>query len=349
MKLSFATKFAIGTALLIGVGYLLYTLAFITLTVAAGFTLFLIIDQMLDWLRRQGLSQKQAQVVLGLGGTAVFVAFFLYVSLPLLEQIQGFGQQFPQFLEGVRERVALFEEANPFIKGLGERSRAEMTAIVQSILALSGSILTALITIPIITVTLLATRKELSLLFSQAIPNNQFEVTTTVVHQIVDHIKTYVSAKSLETLIMIVIQAAGFWLIGLPQGLFLGVLAGTLNIIPYIGPLLSIVPVALIAISFGSGKLLGLSLLVIFIAQLIDNALLQTWLVSKYVNVHPLIAVIVTLIGGEVLGPLGLILAIPLYVISRIIFTGLYDYLRALQRHEFLLEQEESAKQHAAH
>jgi predicted PurR-regulated permease PerM len=131
-------------------------------------------------------------------------------------------------------------------------------------------------------------------------------------------------------------------LIGLPFPLLLGIISGLLNIIPYLGPLLTLVPVGLAAFLGGGTNLAIWAMGVVLIVQLIDNAVLQTWLVSQFVDVHPVMAFIVTLVFGELLGPVGMVIGIPAYVISKILIGGLWDYVKALQRHEQILSYQKS-------
>ena len=349
MNWSFYVRFFGGILVLMMVAGFLYQFSIVTLTITGGFVLYFLVEQLIDTFKRYGLSEKQTYLVLALGTAALFVAFILYVSIPLFEQVKTFSTQLPETVDKLSAQLADLKGTFPFIDQISAGVKKQLVEAAKGALSLSGALVTALITIPIITITLLATRKEISLTLKNLIPNDYFEVTMTIVNDIVEHVQDYVGAKSLETIAMMIIQAVGFELIGLPHGLLLGIVAGLLNIIPYLGPLLSVVPVGLVALVSGDPRLLGLAIAVIVIAQLIDNTILQTVLLAKYVDVHPLIVVIVTLVGGELLGAIGLIAAIPLYVISKILILGWYDCASALERRSFLLEQEESEKHHDAH
>jgi predicted PurR-regulated permease PerM len=85
-------------------------------------------------------------------------------------------------------------------------------------------------------------------------------------------------------------------------------------------------------------------MIVIFIAQVIDNAILQTVLISKFVNIHPLMVVLITLIAGEVAGVIGMVVAIPVYVVAKIAIGGIYEYLKSVERHERILKMEKQVQ-----
>jgi predicted PurR-regulated permease PerM len=123
-----------------------------------------------------------------------------------------------------------------------------------------------------------------------------------------------------------------------------GILAGILNIIPYLGPLFAAGPVGIVAFLSGGFPLFGLSMMIIFIAQAIDNTILQTVLISKFVNINPLMVVLLTLIAGEVAGAIGMIVAIPVYVVAKIAIGGIYEYLKSVERHEHILKAEKQVQ-----
>lgn len=339
MNLSFIAKFSFGLLILIGFGAFLYKFSIFTLTLLGGIIFYFIVDQMREYLTGKGLSTWQAYAVILLLTHIALVGFLLYVSLPLFAQLQGIAKQFPSMLSNVQTYLGQFGEVLPAETILSELNGV-VASTIQAFLGASGALITALITIPIITTTLLATKKELSKAFFAMVPNDYYEVTVTLSHRIVSHVRDYITVRAIQTLAMIVIHSIGFLLIGLPHALLLGMASGLLNIIPYLGLVINVIPLFLVSLAQGDITLFGLSLAVLAIAQLVDNTVLQTWLVSKYVDIHPLAVVIVTLLGGELFGALGLIAAIPIYVISRILIVGWYDVLKAIERHEKLLAQE---------
>ncbi|MBI4146022.1 AI-2E family transporter [Candidatus Woesearchaeota archaeon] len=327
---------------------LLYYFSMVTLTIAAGFVLYLLVEQALGVCRRNGLSDGESYVVLSLIGLALFVAFVLYVSIPLVEQVRQISDSLPTTFERLNEQLAHVREMFPFIDKIIDGAKAQLFDSVKTLLDYSGALITGLVTAPIIAGTLVATRKELGQLLKSYIPNDYFEVIMTIVYNSVAHLEDYVSAKGIETVGMIIIYAIGFQLISMPNGLLLAIVGGLLNIIPYLGPLLTAPLFGFAAIVAGDWSLAGWAMVVLGVGQFVDNMILQTWVLAKYVDLHPLLVIIVTLLGGELFGALGLIIAIPIFVISKLILVGLYDILRALQRHEVLLEQEERDKQYHA-
>lgn len=114
----------------------------------------------------------------------------------------------------------------------------------------------------------------------------------------------------------------GLWLVGLPYSGFVGVLAGLLDIIPYIGPLLASIVAVIIAL-FTEPILALWSLIVIIIVQQIETHLVRPKVMSDQVGIHPVIVILAILAGAAVMGFIGMLLAIPVVAIIKALY-GFY-------------------------
>ena len=102
----------------------------------------------------------------------------------------------------------------------------------------------------------------------------------------------------------------GLTIIGMKYALALAVLAGLLEVVPTLGPIISAIPAALIG--FSSSYVLGLSNIALyFIVQQLENNLLVPLVMKKIVGVHPIVTLIALIVGGKLAGVLGVLLAVP--------------------------------------
>lgn len=345
MKSSLYAKFGLGIVLLAIAGFLMYEFWIITLNIVCGFLLYLLIEKCVDFLERRNITGTPAYALLTLFFAGVVIAGILFVIMPFVNQLNGFAGQLPQIFDQINQELLQWKGIVPFALPTYEVLKTQLFTSLGGIVENSTTIFTSIATILIIALTLLASRKTLWNAMIAKIPNNYFEVTVSVMHNIVDNIQKYIVAKSVETVVMVVLHAIGFWLIGFPAPLLFGIIAGLLNLIPYIGVLFTIVPVGLAAFATGGYPLVGLSMLVIMLGRVFDDFYLQCWVIEKFVNVHPLTTVIVILVAGELMGAVGMVIAIPVYVIVKIVLQGMHDYLRSVQRHEQFLEEELPQKQ----
>lgn len=148
-----------------------------------------------------------------------------------------------------------------------------------------------------------------------------------------------------EVIIIFVLLTTGLSIIGIPlsTALVIALLAGFLNIIPYIGPLTGAVLGILIALLNNINMpmyeellpLLGFIALVFGIVQLIDNLVLQPLIYSSSVFAHPLEIFLLILVAGSLAGPVGMILAVPAYTILRVVgyeFFAQYEVVKRLTK-----------------
>jgi len=143
----------------------------------------------------------------------------------------------------------------------------------------------------------------------------------------------------MDALIVGILSTVGLFIINLvfdgpiPYFFFIGMLAGVANLIPYLGPIVGAVPALTLAI-LNNPPNLGIVLLwiviVFVIVQVIDNAIVSPLVVSKSVNMHPVIVVTVVIIGGNIAGAMGMLFAVPftgiIKVTSSQIIWGLKNY-----------------------
>jgi putative permease len=155
-----------------------------------------------------------------------------------------------------------------------------------------------------------------------------FELALNLQYQINRQLSDFIRARLLEATIVGVVVWTGLALISFPYAILLGVFAGLTNLIPYIGPLIGAVPAVLIAlVAYGDGVTILLVSVVYVGAQLIDNMIVIPFIVAKIVNLHPIIVVVVILIGAQSAGILGMIISIPVACIIKLTAEALYHHL----------------------
>jgi len=144
-----------------------------------------------------------------------------------------------------------------------------------------------------------------------------------------------------ELVCVIALISIGMYIIGLENALFIGVLAGIFNIIPYIGPLIGGAIGCMIGLTTLSPEvfadqsgMLILQMLIVFVTtNLIDEFVLQPTIFSRSVKAHPIEIFIIILMAGTLFGPIGMVLAIPTYTLLRIIaieFFSHWDFVQNL-------------------
>lgn len=144
----------------------------------------------------------------------------------------------------------------------------------------------------------------------------------------------YIVGIFIIMLIIAILNSLGLYLLGVDYAVFFGVLAAVLTIIPYLGIVIgSLLPTLYVLITTGSFWL-ALSVVLLFaVIQLLEGNLITPNIVGSRVNINPFIAILALLFGGMLLGATGIILAIPIVGIFKIIC----DEITSLQPIGFLI------------
>jgi putative permease len=162
----------------------------------------------------------------------------------------------------------------------------------------------------------------------EAIPNPIFEKSYVLFSQFNTKFGEYIIAKFIEATILGTIVTAGLLIIGFPYPFLLGFIAGVTNILPYLGPVLGIIPALAIAFLAKDPSASMVGMLVVFaLANLIDMILVFPLLVSKIVNLHPIVVIVSIIVGSQLAGVPGMIVVIPFVAFFKLLFKEIYKDL----------------------
>ncbi|PZE19472.1 AI-2E family transporter [Paenibacillus xerothermodurans] len=135
----------------------------------------------------------------------------------------------------------------------------------------------------------------------------------------------YIRGQLLVCVIIGLLAYIGYWLIGMPYALLLACLVAVFNIIPYVGPFFGAVP-ALIMASTVSLNMVLLVALVNTICQILEGNVISPQVVGRSLKMHPLLIIFALLVGGELGGIVGLILAVPFFAVMKVILQHVFMY-----------------------
>jgi predicted PurR-regulated permease PerM len=128
----------------------------------------------------------------------------------------------------------------------------------------------------------------------------------------------YIAGQGILILVIGSMSLAAYWLIGLPYVLVLGFVAGVMEVVPLIGPLLGAIPAVLVALSLGPDKLIWVIIATLVIQQL-ENSVLVPRVMRRAVGVNPFVSLLAIFAFGSLLGIAGTLMAIPLAAIIQLL------------------------------
>jgi len=194
------------------------------------------------------------------------------------------------------------------------------------------ALLSLVVIVPIVTFFLLADGHLIAKAFLAMVPNTYFEMSILLIHKIISSLKSFLRGQMIDAAAVGIMTTAGLAVIGIPYFLVIGIVAGVGNLIPYLGPVIGLVP-ALFAVVMQPGGLTAIAvikvIIVIVLVQFIEGTFVYPIAVGKSVNLHPLVVIIGVTVGGQIGGILGMLIAIPLISIVIVTFEVLHSYLKS--------------------
>jgi putative permease len=174
-------------------------------------------------------------------------------------------------------------------------------------------------------------------------PNRHFEMVRDLSYLVSRQLAHFVRGRIIEAIIVGLVVAVGLSFTDIRYAPMLGIFAGVTNLIPYIGPIIGMVPGILIAfVDLGVGaQFWWIVILYILIAQvLIDNFILIPILISRVANLHPLLVFFAIIAGGKFYGIIGMIIGVPIVSVIKIALQEIRTYRRTFRLPESALEGE---------
>lgn len=148
-------------------------------------------------------------------------------------------------------------------------------------------------------------------------PRHQVLFFEAAVHTVVGG---YVRGQLLLSLTIGLMAAGGTWLIGVPYPLVLGLAAGFFELVPMLGPILGALP-AIILAALHSWQLAGVTVCLYIVIQQLEAHVIAPRIIGHAVGIHPIVAILAVLLGAELDGAFGALVAVPiagfLYVVAQ--------------------------------
>ena len=223
----------------------------------------------------------------------------------------------------------------------------EISFYAQRLFAFLGSIIAAFFSISFITFLFMRDEQLFPNIVLLLTPPKQYDAVKEIMRNIKLILTRYFIGILLDMTFVATLTAIGLSIFGLKNALLIGLFAGILNVIPYIGPLLGCGFALLIGISSNLNldfytqliPLVGKITLTFLFVQLIDALFFQPLVISNTVKAHPLEIFIVILIAGTIAGITGMVVAIPIYTIIRIISNQFFKKFKIIQQLTHNLEE----------
>ncbi|MBU2598359.1 MAG: AI-2E family transporter [Actinobacteria bacterium] len=271
----------------------------------------------------------------------IIVLFFTSLIPMLIGQFKNFGQKIPDYLKTVEagllsyeryyQRVIKTEQLKEILDEITNQLRDFIISIAVKAPEFTTDILKLLFNIFIAILCsfyLLKDRDKLKESLFKIIPAKYSDEISLILRKANNSISIFFKGQLMVALIITVFYFIALSIFRIEFALFLGLVAGLFNIIPYIGPIIGTIPAALVAFFDSPWKALGI-IIVFIVINWIEELVIRPKILSQRLGLHPLIIIFALIVGGFLFGMLGLIVAIP---IAAFIQELIYHYLLKQER-----------------
>jgi len=308
------------------------------ISILIAFVTYFLLSPAVGYLERRGLSRQLATAIPFFTLTILIVASIQILIPTLIEQSKDLQLAFPKYIDaGSRFLANLERQISSFmaqvypidVKGeIGPRVTAMAQSLFQNVPDYISQSLAVVFLAPFISYFMLTDGPSFMRKLLSLVPNRFFELALHLNYQISGQLGGFIRARILESALVGMVIWVGLLIVGFPFALILAVVAGIMNVIPYLGPFIGAAPAIIIHFANGGSNTALLWLLFIYaLAQILDIVLIVPFVVAKIVDLHPVTVVLAVIVGSQMMGILGMIISIPLFSALKVSAYAIYKHL----------------------
>ncbi|MTI94956.1 MAG: AI-2E family transporter [Firmicutes bacterium] len=276
---------------------------------------------------------------------AVFVIYFVFFGLLFIgiarlvpvvtAEVNRLASRIPEYTAQIQTYIVEFNEATDRLQlpqsvelALEENIHnleAYLLGLLGRMPEFTTNIARAIFNIVLILILTFYFLKDFSLVrdsFYRLLPREHQAKTRKIIYEIDHSLGNYIRGQLIITTIIAISTYLGLLFLGVDFALILGLIAGITNIIPYFGPFFGAIPAVLVALL--KSPILALKVaIVITLIQQVESHLVAPQVLGKSMGMHPLIVILALLAGGQFMGITGMIIAVPVLAVLRILLRNL--------------------------
>lgn len=251
---------------------------------------------------------------------AVVSTLLAVVVPPLVEETRRLILTLPPYLNQILEKASIDKSV----------LQSQLSDVSRNAFAITLSIFDNFLTVIfllVVTFYLLLERENLENRSAALFVGKEERVRKLII-QIEEKLGSWFRGQLFLSLVIGLLTYIGLLILGIPYALPLAVVAGVLEVIPVIGPIISAIPSVLIALSISPILSLGVAAMY-FIIQQLENNLIVPQVMRRAVGLNPLVVILAIAIGSRLLGIAGALLAVPIAVVVQVIATEIIKEKKA--------------------
>lgn len=342
-------------------GWMLYAIKEITSLLILAYGIALLLDPIVDRLERMKIPRSAAIIGLSVFCVMIFLVLAAIAVPILITEYSVLITNLPSYLDtgsvkleellrnwfNIETSINLgkfVEEAKGIVRALDVEQMKNVTQAIQATVLSGYSFALTILNLtllPFFVYYIGCDIDSFHRMVVRCLPAHVRGSVVSVCGEIMKHIYSFFKGQIIVSCIMAVLYSIGLEIVGLPSALIVGTIAGLLNIVPYLGVTLGFLLATLITVVHDfSWMQMGNIVAVFVVVGALEGTVLTPRIVGKSVGLHPLGVILALVIGGQLFGLLGLVLAIPAAASVRVLlqhakrFVDSYDDLEAVPPQE---------------
>ena len=299
----------------------------VLLVAFAGVILALSLRGASDWLAaRLPLGPRPAVGLVALTVVGVFVGVGWLLADELANQLDELAQRLPRAVQQVTDRLRQYEWGRFLLDGVPTPDSGMVATATGALSTTLGTALGLIANVVIVAFVALYVALDPRTYMRGAlavVPHRHRPRAREILHALGVTLRRWLLGRLVAMLLIGGLTALGLWVIGVRLWLTLGLLAGLLNFIPYIGPLVSFVPAALLAALDGPTKALWVGALYLAV-QTLESYVVTPLVEQRAVSLPPAMTLTAQVVLGVIFGFTGLLVATPLTAVAMVMVDKLY-------------------------
>ncbi len=262
----------------------------------------------------------------------------IHIFVPFLSELSEFTKSLPDTFTELQKTILEMQQTYnlnvlpPEIQGVitkmvqevGEYTLKLAQFSLSAIFSLASTVI-ELIVVPFITFYMMKKGSTFANLFASFFPEQYQAHIKTMIDEIHFVLKAYIHGQLLLSVLMAFVVFIGMWILDIPYPLVIGLLAGVVEMIPVIGPIIGAIPPILLGLLQGTGTMIQVIIFYVVVQQL-DSHLVMPKLMGSIIEVHPVAIIAGVLIGGSLYGVIGMMIAVPTVAVLQILFRHMWYY-----------------------
>lgn len=329
LLINISTSTILKLVLIVAVLWFIYFIKGILAILFIALILTSLVDPFATWIGKKRIPRGLAVIIVYLILLGILIGFSVIIIPPMLGQTKALIRDFPAHWHNLTQwfsSLVNYELQSGFLDSVKQwENKLPLTlgGAFSKLSSVFGGIISFFVVL-VITYYMVVEDDAMKRIFRTTTPRKYQPYLLRIINKIQVKIGLWLRGQLILALIVGSLTYIGLMILGVEYALVLALIAGVLEIVPYLGPIIATIPAVFLGLSH-SPLLALLVLILYFVIQQAENHILVPKIMQKAIGLNPVFCIISLLVGAKIVGLVGVILAIPVATAISVIIEDRYE------------------------